>query len=241
MGSGPVFEIKNVFRNQEMGQHHEPEFLMLEWYRQNCELTFLMQDVIELVRTLAKDDHLHFQIKSMQDLFREYLQFDLRPMTTVKDLFQLAQKHQLNVSEKDSIDDLFGMIFVDLIEVKIPKDNPLFVTDYPPFQAAYAKINAAGWADRFELYWQGLEIANAFHELTDADLQRQRMQNDNEKKKTLGKEVVGVDEEFLALMKQGMPNCSGIALGVERLFMAIHHVDDIRTLKPLSPARASEN
>lgn len=237
MGSGPIFEIKNVFRNQEVGQHHEPEFLMLEWYRQNCELSFLMQDVIELIRKLTGNEQLQFQIKSMRNLFQEYLGFELTPGTTAKELFLLAQKHQLNLSENDSIDDLFGMIFVDLIESKLPKDIPTFVTDYPPFQAAYAKINAAGWADRFELYWRGLEIANAFHELTDAELQRQRMQQDNEKKKTVGKEPVEIDEEFLALMKHGMPNCSGIALGIERLFMAIYQIEDIRILKPLSAAR----
>jgi len=237
LGSGPVFEIKNVFRNNETGSHHEPEFLMLEWYRPHSQIDSMMRDVKELVQFLSGNSNLQFQTKTIAQLFSEHLGFSLTPRTTKLQLAELAQRYQLTASEKDSIDDLFGLIFVGLIEPKLDQSTPLFVTKYPPFQAAYAKLDSEGWAERFEFYWHGLEIGNAFYEITDPDQQRQRMLEDNEKKKKLGKDSVGIDEEFLNLMKQGMPECSGIAIGVERLFMAIHNLKEIRMLHPLSPLR----
>lgn len=236
-GSGPVFEIKNVFRNNELGEHHEPEFLMLEWYRIKADLSAIQKDVIELVQTLSGNSNLKFQSFTMADLFRTHLDFQLTPSTTRQELLELAKKNSLHVREDDTLDEIFTLLFVEKIEPNLNPEMPTFVTDYPPFQAAYARLNSSGWADRFEFYWHGLEIANAFYELTDAELQRQRMFEDNNKKKKIGKEVVALDEEFLTLMKKGMPQCSGIALGVERLFMALYHVQNIRELKPLSPMR----
>lgn len=238
-GAKDIFEIKNVFRNNEFGHHHEFEFLMLEWYRAGGELRHLQKDTIDLIRKVAHSINLEirFEVKSMATLFREFLNFKLTPQTTAEEFYQFAVKNGLSVKKDDSREDLFTLIFVELIETKLNKENPMFITDYPPFQAAYAKINNTGWADRFELYWQGLEIANAFLEVTDADEQLSRMQKDNEYKKKIGKSPVDIDEEFIQLMRAGMPSCSGIALGVERLFMAIYQIEDIKNLKPFSANR----
>lgn len=229
-GSGSVFEIKNVFRNNEISQHHAPEFLMLEWYRVHSDLGQIQKDIQELIQSLLKKDSFSIQKKTMQELFLEFLQFELTPSTTQAQFYSLALKNNLNVKSDETIEDLFSLIFLECIEKKWDKEVPLFVTDYPPFQAAYARLNEEGWAERFEFYWQGLEIANAFYEVTDAAEQLQRMQKDNLLKQRLGKEQVALDSEFIELMKKGMPKCSGIALGVERLFMAMNKIEDIQSI-----------
>ena len=229
-GSGSVFEIKNVFRNNELSQHHSPEFLMLEWYRVNFSIEQIQKDIQELLQSLLKKKSFSISKKTMRELFLEFTGFELTPSTTQAEYYSLALKNNLNVKSDETIEDLFSLIFLELIEKKLDKDVPLFVTDYPPFQAAYAQINNSGWAERFEFYWKGLEIANAFYEVTDADEQLQRMQKDNLLKRSLGKEEVTLDLEFIELMKKGMPKSSGVALGVERLFMAIHNFQDIQTI-----------
>ncbi len=122
------------------------------------------------------------------------------------------------------------LIFMEKIESQLPQDELIFVEKYPPYQAALARLTEDGWGDRFEVYWKGLELANAFHELNDPSIQRRRSEEDLQKKKDLHKEAVSLDEEFFQCLEAGMPPSGGIALGVERLFMALF---DIKTIKDL--------
>ena len=231
-GYEKIFEIKNCFRKEEVTEHHQPEFYMLEWYRAFADLSSIKQDLIDLVHVLDRNQIV--QIKNMQQLFLEQ-GMELSPKTTKEEFAGWAKNKNLHTHTSDTIDDLFFRIFVELIEPKLPK-QPLIIENYPPFQAAYARIRPDGWADRFEFYWNGLEVANAFHEVNDPELQEIRMRTDLEKKQALGRKSVNLDPQFFQALKSGMPPSGGIALGLERLFMAQNNLSKIQDLK-LFPVR----
>lgn len=249
LGWTKVFEIRSCFRNGEISSHHQPEFLMLEWYRAYSNLDAIADDVVDLLRELeshflAKDSK-NSQLKhkqknfskvqrvSMAELFqREFDGFVLRPDTTIEELVSLARKYDVGGANDESWDDLFMRLFVDKIEFKLGTEGPLIVHGYPPSQAALARIREDGFADRFEFYWRGLEIANAFHELNDPNENERRFLADLEQKKNLGKAVVPIDHEFISAMSYGMPPSGGIALGVDRLFMALFEFQDIEETRP---------
>ena len=221
-----VFEIKKCFRNGERGALHEPEFYMAEWYRAFWPLDSLMDEAFALLKSLIREKP--FKIKlgplkvfSLQELFQSLLRFPLRPETKKEELADLAKKrgavfsagpdYPSDYSLSDySWEDLFHLLFLRCIEPKLPRDRPVIVKDYPPRLRAFAKINPRGWADRFELYWQGFELANAFYEVTDRAEQESLFQ---EHLAARG-DSVPADRELLRLMDEhGMPPCSGIALG----------------------------
>ena len=237
LGAEKLFEIAPVFRNGEQTDRHHFEFLMLEWYRAFAPLSAIKHDVIELFEQVAG----HLKVSppkevisfTIPELFKTYLQFELRPETGIEELKSLAQKHNIDVSAAQVIDDYFYLIFTDKIENKWPLDRLVFVEKYPPYQAALARIGTDGWAERFEAYYQGLEIGNAFHELNNPEIQKQRTLEDIKKKALLGKEPVGVDEEFFYALDFGMPPSSGIAIGLERLFMSMKGIKEIQKMREL--------
>jgi lysyl-tRNA synthetase class 2 len=235
-GYEKIFEIRPCFRNGEITDTHQPEFFMLEWYRAYSDLEQIKQDVLHLIEfvtdtPLTKDGEAGFAAVSMRQLFQEILQFDLTPETSAAELMQLAGRLGLSTVGYDLWDDLFYLLFVDQIEPKLHSEEPLFVEKYPPSQAALARLTEEGWGDRFELYWKGLEIANAFHELNDPKVQWARLQEDLTKKRHLGKEIPSIDDDFFRALRSGMPPSGGIALGLERLFMATRGIAQIQALK----------
>ena len=238
-----VFEIHKCFRNGEAGAIHQPEFYMLEWYRVNEELTSLKKDVILLIEHLQnwaitkgvpqqkQDTHQDALDETMPSLFQKEVHFNLTPQTSKKELEDLLDQLNINRAPDDTWNDLFFRVFLEKIEPQLKNKGKVFVSDFPPSMAALAKIDDCGWAQRFEFYWQGLEIANAFYELTDAEEQMKRFEEDLREKDRLKKERVPIDEDFISSLKEGMPPSSGIALGLERLFMAITGIKDIREFK----------
>jgi lysyl-tRNA synthetase class 2 len=223
---GPLFEIRPCFRNGEISEKHQPEFLMLEWYRPLANLEQIQQDCIDLIEHLS-GEKVNPQFTTMAKLFREKLDFNLTPKTTLEELKKISP----DTKDYTLFDDAFFHVFVDQIETKIPTGHPLFLKNYPPSQAALARLTEDGWGDRFELYWRGMELANAYHELNDPVLQEQRLNEDLDKKKASGREVCALDEDFIRALRSGMPPTSGIALGLERLFMALNEISDIRDLR----------
>ncbi len=230
LGVPKIFEIRPCFRNGEVSATHQPEFWMLEWYRSFEDLSAIKQDVENLVHFLIQKMQLPLsfsrpQSASLRDLFAEHCGFHLQPQTKPEQLFDLAQRLKMDLGQsysgKDSFDDLFFLLFLEKIEGGLESRGPVFVEKYPPSQAALARLTKDGWGDRFEFYWQGFEIANAFHELNDPVIQRQRMQEDLAKKMELNKESVALDEEFLQALESGLPPSAGIALGLERLFLSL--------------------
>lgn len=234
MGYRKIFEMKPCFRDGEVSQTHEPEFWMLEWYRAYSNLEQIKEDLKKLVSSFSRVPNLQFHSRSLSELFHEHLDFNLTPSTTASDLLHLCQKKDLPVDPSWSFDDLFHYLFVTVIEPQIDSDEPMFVYDYPPSQAALARLTKEGWGDRFELYWKGLEVCNAFHELNDPHEQRKRSEEDLAKKSKLGKATQPLDEGFFDALESGIPPSAGVALGLERFFMAIHGMTEIQMLKLFS-------
>ena len=116
---------------------------------------------------------------------------------------------------------LFSLLFLEKIEQQIPTDQLTFLKNYPPSQAALARLTTEGWGDRFEMYWKGMELANAYHELNNPKIQRERSNEDLQKRQHLGRPAVDLDEQFFQSLESGAPPSAGIALGLERLFMAL--------------------
>lgn len=226
-----VFEFKPCFRNGEIGPSHQPEFWMLEWYRAYSNLDAIADDVAALLRRLARAFAIEappLERKSMTDLFREaFVDFELRASTTREELMALARREGIATAPDDSFDDVFFRLFLERIEPELGKSGPLLVRGYPPSQAALSRIGPDGFADRFEVYWNGLELANAFHELNDPLENEARFREDAKRKKELGKPAVPIDENLVAHVRHGLPPSGGIALGLERLFMALTGLNDI--------------
>jgi lysyl-tRNA synthetase class 2 len=234
-----IFEIRPCFRKGEISERHQPEFWMLEWYRAFHDLEQIIQDSLHLIEFLGGDVS-GFQRKSMAQLFLEKLDFKLTPSTSISELKALADRIGLgaHVRDFDIWDDVFYYLFLEKIEPFLDSEQPLIVEKYPPSQAALARLTEDGWGERFELYWKGFEIANAFHELNDPVIQEQRTAEDLNLKKKLGKQVPPIDPDFFQALWSGMPPSGGIALGLERLFMCLQCIKDIRELRvfPYGPA-----
>lgn len=241
-GLPQIYEIKPCYRNGEISEHHRPEFTMLEWYRRGANPVRIQQDVQELVHFVGQ----HFASQNatlprkirrvtVAELFQENLNAKISATSAREDYLQVALAAGLAPGQDFSIDDLFFLIFIERIEPHFDRETLTIVEKWPPFQAALARLTVDGWGDRFEVYWQGLELANAFHELNDPKVQRARFEEDLAKKRAAGKVPVPLDEEFLACLQSGMPPASGIALGVERLFMAMFGISSIADLSLFPP------
>ncbi|ALM51742.1 EF-P lysine aminoacylase EpmA [Halomonas huangheensis] len=220
-GSGPVYQIARSFRDGEVGRRHNIEFSMLEWYRPGWSLAQLLDETQELIRTLLATDPGPTRQQSYRDLFIANLALD--PFTVeLEDLRQLATLHgQLDMAAA-ARDDCLDLLMSLVIEPKLGHSGLDVVVDYPATQAALARRHRdprdGEWvASRFEIYLRGIELANGYDELTDATEQRQRFAADNADRRTLGLPEVDSDERLLAALEAGMPEGSGVALGLDRL------------------------
>ncbi|KZY28164.1 MULTISPECIES: EF-P lysine aminoacylase EpmA [unclassified Oleiphilus] len=241
-GSGSIFQICKTFRNAESGVRHNPEFSMLEWYRPGFDLNALMQETADLLETLLGSCEV--STVSYRDLFRKYL--DLDPMIVAIDVLrqkaiELAGYSGPNLERDEYLDLLLSVCIEPYLGCsEDSKLRPVFVSDYPASQASLAALkhdeDGLLVAERFELYINGLEIANAYHELTDAKEQRQRFESDNLVRQDMGLNGIPIDEKFLSALESGMPDCSGIALGLDRLLMikeGVNSIEDVLSF-PLS-------
>ncbi len=221
-GSGAIFQICKAFRNGESGQIHNPEFTLLEWYRPGFDHKLLMDEVEELITTiLACGPCARI---SYETLFKEHLEID--PFTEQIDtLRNCARAHDielLSTTGFDNRDSWLTLLMTHLIEPKLGHKTPVFIYDYPASQAMLARIRNSGKmavAERFELYYKGVELANGFHELTDADEQRQRFSCDRERRKAAGQPEIPMDDNLIKALESGLPDCAGVALGIDRLLM----------------------
>ena len=208
-----LFEIKTCFRNNEFTKAHEAEFTMLEWYRGFADLGLVIADLTELLGTFANETPVETDFAS---LFWELLQFRLTPATSRQELLELAQGHGIHTREDDSFTDLFHALMLDKIEPTMALRGPLIVRRFPPAMAALAKLDAEGWADRFELYWNGLEIANAFNEVVSENEQQLRWAAEQSERERLKTGTLPLDMQLFEALQQGLPPTGGIALGLER-------------------------
>lgn len=221
-----IFEFKSCFRNNELSQHHQPEFLMLEWYRAFQDLDQFATDLEVLLNEYVVGEQIKIQTRSMASLFDEFLDKKLTPFTEPKELASWVRESN-GPNQMTEVDELFHWLFVQHIEPRLIELGPTLINGFLPSQKALARLTADGWADRAEFYWQGLEIANAFHEETDAGVLRSQFAKDQQQRKLNFELEFDSDPEFLELTECGLPPAYGVALGVDRLFMAKEKLTDI--------------
>jgi elongation factor P--(R)-beta-lysine ligase len=242
-----IFQICKVFRNCEGSTRHVAEFTMLEWYRSDRGYEDIMQDCEDLLRFCAKSLKLDFfqyqgcksdpfaswQKISVLEAYERYAHIDLGLALDHPDQFYvLAKKAGFSVRESQNWDEIFHHIMAEAIEPQLGAPVPTILYDYPAHMAALSNIHDTDsrLAKRFELYVCGLELANAFDELTDAQLQRQRFKEDMAEKERLYGFSYPLDEDFLKALQFGLKPSGGIALGVDRLMMLVanaHKIEDV--------------
>jgi lysyl-tRNA synthetase class 2 len=242
-GSGSIFQIAKVFRQGELGSRHNPEFTLLEWYREGWNHEQLMQEVLELL-TMVISPHQALGkpvFLSYQQVFEQYLGFNPH-LANKQDLIDCCAELGLsNVLAADEDRDRYlELLFSHKIEpylgVAQQESESLpclcFIYHYPASQASLAritKIKEAEVAERFEIFINGMELGNGFHELNDPQEQRKRFQSDNNRRKIMGLQEVPLDEHFLAALEE-LPDCAGVAIGIERLLMVISgakHIQEV--------------
>ncbi|MFW2095871.1 MULTISPECIES: EF-P lysine aminoacylase EpmA [unclassified Acinetobacter] len=224
-GSGAIYQICKVFRDDEHGRKHNSEFTMLEWYRPQFSLKDLMLEVTDLLNVVLAErfGEVRPTVLSYKHAFIDRL--DLNPLqATLQQLKDAAQRVGLNLDLGDDRLAYIDLLFSHMVEPSLGFDTPVFLTDFPPELASLAKtkLDEDGElvAARFELYIEGLELANAYDELIDAEVLRSRFQADNAEREKLGLYVMPIDEYLLAALPN-MSECAGIALGVDRLLMVV--------------------
>ena len=220
-GSGSIYQIAKCFRDGERGKRHNPEFTMLEWYRPGFKLQGLMDEVAELLLLVV---NLPVPEKiTYQQAFQRYLNID--PHRDSDEILSQLAKEKTGICGDDlSRDDCLDLLLTHCIEPKLGCEKPVFMTEYPASQASLAKVKERDGvllAQRFELYVNGLELANGYDELVDADEQLQRFEADNEARKAHDLPEIPVDYNLVEALKSGLPECSGVALGLDRLQMVI--------------------
>lgn len=239
-GMDKIYTLSSCFRDEPVSATHRPEFLMLEWYRKYEPYQAIMQDCREILLRLS-NGKLQTQTLTVKELFLKEASLDLDRVGDKQKFHEwITQNHPtLAPNPKEltswSWDDLFFLIFLNIIEPQLKKYPALILKEYPSSQAALAKIKADDptVCERFELYLSGLEIANCFHEETDHNVIQQRFIAQTKEKKQLYGHELPWPKEFMQTMKNYPPS-SGIALGVERLAMAIFEKDDLFLHGPCS-------
>ena len=225
-GSGSIFQICHAFRDGESGRLHNPEFSLLEWYRVGYDYQQLMDEMELLITTLSLRQ-CSFSRITYKDLFHQSLGLDLDRVTLESMRAQCMQQVPgTNTSDFDldqCLDLLLAMVITPTMQ------GYQFVYDYPVSQAALARVSADddSVAERFELFFDGIELANGFSELTDADLQRSRFEQDIRVREKRGLPRHEIDEKLLAALGSGLEDCAGVALGLDRLLMVLLELDTI--------------
>ncbi len=239
-GSGDIFELGRVFRAGESGRFHNPEFTMLEWYRTGFSYQQLMDEVADLVRFCGrgKFDQWPEQRLSYRQLFLHHL--DLDPFTAdSKELSDAAKKHgftDIELERRQWLDLLISLV----IQPALPEESLTYIYDFPTEQAALARIRPGSppLAERFELYLGHIELANGYQELTDANEQRKRFDAENAQREKRGEVICEVDHHLVAALEHGLPECAGVALGVDRLLMSLCDAETINEVTAFPFSRA---
>jgi len=225
-GSGSIYQICKVFRDGESGRLHNPEFTMLEWYRVGFGIQALMEELTELVHELLQDRVVldPAEVLTYQEAFERHA--GLNPHTaTTAEFAETARRHGLHppagLSESAEAAEWRDLLLTHVIEPRLGLGRLTYLQDFPASQASLARIRPGTppLAERFELYLSGIELANGFHELADANEQRLRFERQHHLRTTLGLPTVPVDDALLKALAAGLPDCSGVAVGLDRVLL----------------------
>ena len=244
-GAGPIFQLARVWRNGEASVLHAPEFTMLEWYRPGADMAALIAETTEFLRAVlpptvscrgVTTDLSRIDCLTVAEAFTRYVGADL--LATLEDAPALAAAAGTRLRAAETWEDLFFRLLLERVEPVIGRAHPSFLTHWPTPQAALARRDPADprVAERFELFVCGIELANAFVELTDPVEQRARFIADRRRRHALYGPDWKLDEDFLAALDYGMPPAAGIALGFDRLAMIATGADRIAQVLWLPPA-----
>lgn len=238
-GSGCIYQLAKAFRNEEAGRFHNPEFTMLEWYRIGFDHFALMDEMDALMHEVLAWEKA--ERISYVEAFERHL--GLNPLSASHaEFIEVAKTLGVEdlVAREPDRDTILQLLFSLGVEPKIAQQRPCFVYHFPASQAALAKISQEDpqVAERFELYFKGVELANGFHELTDAKEQAERFAKDQQQRENMGLPAAQVDKHFLAALGAGLPACAGVALGIDRLLMLALDVANIQAVQSFSVERA---
>ncbi|MGC8926427.1 MAG: amino acid--tRNA ligase-related protein [Myxococcota bacterium] len=239
-GFGNIYQMCRFYRNDEYGNLHSPEFLGLEFYELNKNYYGTMDTTEELIKFLIREKSLRvfnrygkeidftkpFARISVMELLKEYGVY----LNSLEDIEELKSelKDRINITDSDSYDDIFFKFFLTYIEPELGKVEPIFLFDYPPSMSSMAKISEKGGirvAERYELYFNQVEICNGFSELNDADEQAERLIKDLNLKGAKN----NYDRVFIEALKR-LPQCSGNAIGIDRLIMVLLNLKSIKDI-----------
>jgi lysyl-tRNA synthetase class 2 len=216
-GSGPIYQLARAFRDGEAGRWHNPEFTLLEWYRPGFDHHALMDEVDDLLGSVlgwARSVRLSYAA-----VFAEHAGVP----ATADDAVIEGRARALGLCASGLTRSIaLDFLFSHAVQPRLQRDRPVFVYDFPPIQAALARIRPGppAWAERFELFMGGVELANGYHELTDPGEQRERLERDLAARRRMGLHLPPIDERLLGALASGLPPCAGVALGIDRLVMA---------------------
>lgn len=229
-----IYQLCHVWRDGEITALHNPEFTILEWYRAGVGYDAIMDDVEALVAS-ALDEPREFGRITMREAWIEACGVD--PVATAGDRDALAAASGNRRWRR--WDELFFDLMLERVEPWLAAQGPVFVTEWPAQLAVLARRcpHDPRVAERFELYVDGVELANGFGELTDADEQRERFDDDNAQRRELGKPEQPLPERFLDVLRSGLPDCAGVALGVDRLLMLQTGTTQIADVLPFAQRR----
>jgi len=228
-GSGPVFQICKVFRNGEVSPTHNPEFTMLEFYRPGADYRAIMADLESTLGAAAVAlgrpqlfDRRPYERVTVREALRRETGIDLHRAADAATLAEAARTVGVRTEPGDGFEDVFFRIFLERVEPRLGRDQPCFLIDYPASMAALARLSPddPSVAERFELYAQGLELANGFSELTDAAEQRRRLEDERAFRIAHGRPAYPLDEPFLEAVGR-MPPSGGVAIGLDRVLMLL--------------------
>lgn len=238
-GAGDIFCLGKAFRNGEQGCRHNPEFSLLEWYRCGWDEHQLMDEIAELISLVfaaRSSQPLAITKRTYGDCFSQILGIDPHGA----DLVELQEKAVAASSDSwtgESRANCLDLLFSQLVEPQLPS-GLVFVYDYPACQSALAQLHndtqGRQVSRRFEVFLNGLELANGYFELTDIAEQQQRFDGDNAQRIEASKPQIPVDRHLLAALDHGMPSCAGVAMGVDRLLMQLEGADSITQVMPFS-------
>lgn len=241
-----IFQVCKSFRNDEpYSSSHNPEFTILEWYRSHADYRDIMNDceqlLLHLIKSTGKETFSYqgreYDVKtpwpriSVAEAFERYVGVDTDGLLDRTVLATVAAEKGYAVTSKTTWDELFYQLFLNEIEPRLAEMNqPVFVYDYPVAMAALSKRKTSDprFAERFEWYLGGLELGNAFSELTDPDEQLRRFEDEIRMRTELGKPTYPIDQDFITALRTGMPESGGIAVGVDRLIMLLADVPTIK-------------
>ena len=237
-GFPDIYQVCRVFRNAESGRRHQAEFTMLEWYRLGFDLDSIIEDAVRLITSLVDAQTLERpNIVSYSDAFSEKLSID--PLSTsIAALIDVTEADEaLQQSIGDDRDAWLDFAFATCVSPHFCDDPLTVIYHYPASQASLAKLCSqdAGVAERFEIYFGAVELANGFVELTDADEQLARFENERERRSADGKQDVAIDYGLIEALRAGMPECAGVALGLDRLLMIAAGLQDIADVVTFTP------